>query len=152
MRPQSLKRSLICLLAASPCCAYITMQAQPSPKGSSTFKTISSRAPMEINGSLSRSSSTAIQYKNVEEDEAVLAPVYFDSSLINAADLDSLDLPKSFLRKENERNLEALLSLEVSIGRVAMVSAVLFFAAELVSKTSITEQVSNAFQILNQMN
>lgn len=56
--------------------------------------------------------------------------------------MKQLDLPKNALPfREEAENRQALLGLEVMIGRVAMVAALVFFVVEVTTDTSIPAQI-----------
>ncbi|CAB9531163.1 expressed unknown protein [Seminavis robusta] len=57
-------------------------------------------------------------------------------------DAMKLDLPKNALPfREDAQKVEELLNVEVVIGRFAMLAAVVFFAVEVTTDTSIPDQV-----------
>ena len=69
-----------------------------------------------------------------------------DSDVVRSLDLD---LPKNALpfRQATEKT-EALKSVEVGVGRVAMVAAVIFFGVEVTTDTSIPEQLASLSMLL----
>jgi hypothetical protein len=63
-------------------------------------------------------------------------------SSIDSTELITMDLPKKALPfREEAENRQALLGLEVMVGRVAMIAALVFFVVEVTTDTSIPAQI-----------
>lgn len=61
----------------------------------------------------------------------------------------SLDLPKNALPfRQDKEKVEKLLDVEVAIGRIAMVAALVFFGVEVTTDTSIPEQIAISLGML----
>ena len=117
-------------------------------KPSSASFVTDSKSVSFVIASMAQYHTTALQYKNGDNDDEE----YLDSYAINSESsvnpdssigrsVDTIDLPKSFMQK-SDTSREDLLSLENVIGRTAMVCFVLFFAKEFASNVSIADQIS----------
>jgi len=99
-----------------------------------------------------RSDTTSLSYRNTDDDDDYIADdvrigeYAMDSKSRSGpvsettTNIDAIDLPKSFMRKL-DTSQEDMLSLENSIGRLAMVCTVLLFTAEFTKNLSISDQV-----------
>lgn len=158
MPSSTLKRTLLCsCLMVTSSNAFLSMQAQR--QGDIGQGTSNSQRTLPLTGSSGSSvpfitgsdgdanpttfRATALRYKNSENDDEYTSEVSLEaiSNLAVKGDIDAIDLPKSFMQR-TDTGLEDALSLENSIGRLAMVCTVLFFSAELVSNLSIADQIA----------
>eukprot|EP00555_Chaetoceros_dichaeta_P003517 CAMPEP_0198250028 /NCGR_PEP_ID=MMETSP1447-20131203/1361_1 /TAXON_ID=420782 /ORGANISM="Chaetoceros dichaeta, Strain CCMP1751" /LENGTH=168 /DNA_ID=CAMNT_0043934789 /DNA_START=53 /DNA_END=559 /DNA_ORIENTATION=+ len=159
MPSSTIKRTLLCsCLMVTSSNAFLSMQAQRQGDiglGTSNSQrtlplTVSSGSSVPfITGSDGDANpttfrATALRYKNSENDDEYTSNEVSLEAISNLAvkgDIDAIDLPKSFMQR-TDTGLEDALSLENSIGRLAMVCTVLFFGKELVSNLSIADQIS----------
>jgi len=158
MPSPTLKRILLCsCLMFTSSNAYLSMQAQRTcdigQSTSNSIRTLPLTEPSgpsvpfitgcDVNGNPTTFRATALRYKNNENDDGYTSNEVNLESISNLAareDIDTIYLPKSFMQK-TDTGLEEALSLENSIGRLAMICIVLFFSAELNSNLSITDQI-----------
>lgn len=98
-------------------------------------------------------SKTKLQYKNQDEDEYLYVdttlalgptvPVQVDS-IVPVVDTRSTSafLPRA---EQDRKKAEQIMDAEMMIGRIAMVSALFMFGTELMSGSSLPEQINSLF-------
>ena len=81
-------------------------------------------------------------------DSTVTAAAAATTTTAMTTELIPMDLPKNALPfREEAKYREALLGLEVMIGRVAMIAALFFFAVEVATNKSIPAQIEQLVDV-----
>ena len=128
----------ILLLTAAFCSANAFVVSSARPQFGVT--------PMTIGGKCEETSTmlfstTKLQYRNQDEEDSL----YTDSTTVldSALKVSYPETRPAFLPRKEKRRAEQMMDAEMVLGRIAMIASSVAIVAEVVTGTSLPEQITN---------